>query len=72
MDVYSTFYSSPFYCYSYSFGELLVHGLFAKYNEEGKSFVNKYINLLSSGSTEIPEKLVRKVGINLNDKVLGK
>ncbi len=61
------FIHSPFYCYSYSFGELLVHGLFAKYNEEGKSFVKKYINLLSSGSTESPEKLVNKVGINLND-----
>ena len=61
------FIHSPFYCYSYSFGELLVHGLFAKYNKEGKSFVNKYMNLLSSGSTEIPEKLVKKVGIDLND-----
>ena len=61
------FIHSPFYCYSYSFGELLVHGLFAKYNEEGKSFVKKYISLLSSGSTESPEKLVNKVGINLND-----
>ena len=61
---------TPFYCYSYSFGELLVHGLFAKYNEEGKSFVNKYMNLLSSGSTEIPEKLGRKVGIELDKRLL--
>ena len=63
------FIHSPFYCYSYSFGELLVHGLFAKYEKEGSSFVDKYMNLLSSGSTEPPEKLVKKVGLNIQDPV---
>ena len=61
------FIHSPFYCYSYSFGELLVHGLFAKYKSEGKAFIPKYINLLSSGSTLSPEKLVSKVGIDISD-----
>ena len=59
------FIHSPFYCYSYSFGELLVHGLFAKYNENKKVFVKKYIELLSSGSTDSPEKLVKKIGLNI-------
>ena len=59
------FIHSPFYCYSYAFGELLVHGLFAKYNEEKKNFVNKYLSLLSSGSIESPENLVRKVGVDI-------
>tara|TARA_Y100001980_G_C14554902_1_gene342337 strand:+ start:990 stop:2765 length:1776 start_codon:yes stop_codon:yes gene_type:complete len=63
------FIHSPFYCYSYSFGELLVHGLFAKYEKEGSSFVDKYMNLLSSGSTEPPEKLVKKVGLNIQDPI---
>ncbi len=60
------FIHSPFYCYSYAFGELLVHGLFAKYDEGRTNFVNKYISLLSSGSTESPESLVKKVGIDIS------
>jgi len=59
------FIHSPFYCYSYSFGELLVHGLFAKYKEDGNSFVDKYIDLLSSGSTDTPEALVKKTGVDI-------
>ena len=59
------FIHSPFYCYSYSFGELLVHGLFAKYKEDGNSFVDKYIDLLSSGSTDTPEVLVKKTGVDI-------
>ena len=59
------FIHSPFYCYSYAFGELLVHGLFAQYKKEGSKFINKYITLLSSGSTGSPETLVKKVGIDI-------
>ena len=59
------FIHSPFYCYSYSFGELLVHGLFAKYQEDNKGFVKKYIELLSSGSTNSPETLVKKTGLDI-------
>jgi len=59
------FIHSPFYCYSYSFGELLVHGLFSKYNEDKKGFVKKYIELLSSGSTNSPEALVKKTGLDI-------
>ena len=59
------FIHSPFYCYSYSFGELLVHGLFAKYKEDNKGFVKKYIELLSSGSTNSPESLVKKTGLDI-------
>lgn len=62
------FIHSPFYCYSYSFGELLVHGLFAKYKEDKKDFVDKYIELLSSGSTDSPETLVSKIGLNIKNK----
>ena len=59
------FIHSPFYCYSYSFGELLVHGLFAKYKEDKKGFVKKYLELLSSGSTNSPEALVKKTGLDI-------
>jgi oligoendopeptidase F len=54
-----------FYCYSYAFGQLLVLALFRKYEEEGKAFIPKYIELLSSGCSDSPQALLAKVGIDL-------
>jgi len=51
------FIHSPFYCYAYSFGELLVIALYQKYQNERNLFVPRYIELLSSGGSEAPEKL---------------
>jgi len=61
------FIRSPFYCYAYAFGELLVLALFQKYNQEGAAFVPKYLELLASGSKESPAKLLAPLGINVND-----
>lgn len=59
------FIHAPFYCYAYSFGELLVLALYKQYLEEGKKFVPKYMDLLSSGGSESPEKLVTRVGVDI-------
>ena len=61
------FIHSPFYCYAYSFGELLVLSLYKKYLNERDSFVPKYIELLSSGGSDSPEKLLSRVGVNITD-----
>jgi len=61
------FIHSPFYCYAYSFGELLVLALYHKYLNEGNKFVPRYIELLSSGGSEAPEKLLERVGVNIKD-----
>ena len=61
------FIHSPFYCYAYSFGELLVIALYQKYLNQGKSFIPKYIEMLSSGGNDSPEKIVKKVGVNINN-----
>ena len=47
-------FASPFYCYAYSFGNLLVLALYRKYQQEGPSFVPKYLNLLATGGSESP------------------
>lgn len=62
------FIHSPFYCYAYSFGELLVLSLYKNYLEQGKSFIPKYIELLSAGGSEAPDLLVSRVGADINDK----
>jgi oligoendopeptidase F len=61
------FIHSPFYCYAYSFGELLVLSLYSKYINEGKVFVPRYIELLSSGGSDAPEVLLERVGVNIKD-----
>jgi Oligoendopeptidase F len=61
------FIHSPFYCYAYSFGELLVLALYNKYLKEGDAFVPRYIKLLSSGGSDAPEKLLACLGVDITD-----
>lgn len=61
------FIRSPFYCYAYAFGELLVLALFQKYKHEGEAFVPKYMELLASGGKEAPPKLLEALGVDIND-----
>lgn len=60
------FYHTPFYCYAYSFGNLLVLSLYQQYKKEGKSFIPKYIRILSSGGSEKPEKLLMAEEIDIS------
>jgi oligoendopeptidase F len=57
----------PFYCYAYSFGELLVLALVQKYKQDGPAFVPRYLDLLSSGGSDAPHKLLAKMGVDVND-----
>jgi oligoendopeptidase F len=59
------FYHSPFYCYAYSFGNLLVLSLYQQYREEGKSFISKYLKILSAGGSEKPETLLKDSGFDI-------
>ena len=38
------------------------------YEQEGKSFVPKYIDLLSSGGSDSPDNLLAKIGVDINDE----
>lgn len=61
------FINTPFYCYSYVFGELLVLALYAMYKEQGAPFVPKYVKLLESGSSAAPAELLAPLGANFRD-----
>jgi oligoendopeptidase F len=63
----SHFIHSRFYCYSYTFAELLVLSLFNKYLAEGETFVPKYVSILESGGSQSPADAVRAAGIDFND-----
>ncbi|HEX2988574.1 MAG TPA: M3 family oligoendopeptidase [Chloroflexota bacterium] len=53
-----------FYCYSYAFGHLLNFALYQSYMEKGDQFVPGYLELLSSGGRDRPEKLLEAVQMN--------
>ncbi len=59
------FYSTPFYVYAYSFGQLLVLALYEMYKREGESFKPKYLKILSYGGSESPAKILKEAGINI-------
>jgi oligoendopeptidase F len=61
------FIHSPFYCYAYSFGELLVIALYNRYLNEGDVFVPRYIELLSAGGSAAPDKLLAAVGVDITN-----
>ena len=62
------FYHTPFYCYAYSFGNLLALSLFQRYKKEGKDFVPSYIDILAAGGSKKPEKLLAEYGFNISSQ----
>ena len=58
------FYSS-FYVYKYATGFSAATSLSRQILEEGKPAVDRYINFLSSGSSDYPLELLKKAGVDL-------
>ena len=58
---------SPFYCYAYAFGELLVLALLRRYDAEGDAFVPRYLDLLRAGGSDTPHALLTRVGLDITD-----
>ncbi len=63
----SHFIHARFYCYSYTFAELLVLSLYGKYLEEGDAFIPTYVGILESGGSLSPADTVKPAGIDLAD-----
>jgi oligoendopeptidase F len=61
------FVHTPFYCYAYGFGELLVLALYEIYRREGASFVPRYLDLLAAGGSDTPERLLHRLGVDITD-----
>ena len=61
-------YQTPFYCYAYSFGQLLVLSLYRRYQEEGESFKPGYMKLLAYGGSARPEHILQEANINITEQ----
>ncbi|MCS6843599.1 MAG: M3 family oligoendopeptidase [Caldilineales bacterium] len=61
------FISVPGYVYAYAFGQLLVLALYARYQQVGGDFADRYIALLTAGGSQWPHELVKPLGVDLTD-----
>jgi oligoendopeptidase F len=55
----------PFYVYAYTFGQLLVLSLYRQYRAEGESFKPRYLQILSAGGSDSPERILQHAGIDM-------
>lgn len=60
-------FNTPFYCYAYSFGQLLVLALYRRYQQEGDAFKPGYFRLLSTGGAGRPAEMLRELDIDITD-----
>ena len=58
---------TPFYCYSYSFGQLLVLSLYQRFREQGAAFIPGYLRLLEYGGSARPQRILSEVGVDIGD-----
>ncbi len=60
-------YHTPFYCYAYSFGQLLVLALYRRFQQEGDAFKPGYLRLLAHGGSARPVEILQEAGIDIAD-----
>ncbi len=56
---------TPFYCYGYSFGDLLTMSLYQMYKEDPEENLPKIERVLSAGGSENPVELLAEVGMDI-------
>ncbi|MDP1975572.1 MAG: M3 family oligoendopeptidase [Alphaproteobacteria bacterium] len=62
------FIHTPFYVYAYAFGDCLVNSLYDTYLNKPDGFVEKYMELLSSGGIHHHKEALAPFGLDANDK----
>lgn len=64
----SHFIHSPFYVYSYAFGDCLVNSLYTSYlNDKSGDFEKKYIEMLKAGGTLHHKELLKPFGLDASN-----
>jgi oligoendopeptidase F len=59
------FVHSPFYCYAYAYGELMVLALLRQYDRDGSNFAPRYLELLRAGGSDTPQALLARIGLDV-------
>jgi oligoendopeptidase F len=61
-------YSTPFYVYAYTFGQLLVLSLYQQFKQEGDAFKPRYRKILATGGSKSPVQMLSEAGIDIYDQ----
>jgi oligoendopeptidase F len=61
------FMSTPGYVYAYAYGFLFALAIFRRYEQEGETMVEPYLEVLRAGGSKSPEELAQIVGLDLTD-----
>ncbi|HET7745107.1 MAG TPA: M3 family oligoendopeptidase [Gaiellaceae bacterium] len=61
------FIGTPGYVYAYAYGFLFALAIFRRYETEGDSMVEPYLELLRLGGSKPPQELAQIVGLDLTD-----
>jgi oligoendopeptidase F len=61
-------YHTPFYCYAYSFGQLLSMSLYHRHKVEGAAFAPELLKILSLGGSLPPGEILRQAGMDMADR----
>lgn len=67
----SHIFHTPFYCYTYAFGNIISLNLYQKYkvSENKEEFIKKYHQLLAAGGSDSPENLLYDIfGIKFDEE----
>lgn len=67
----SHIFESPFYCYTYAFGNIISLNIYQNYKDSDnkEEFIKKYHTLLAAGGSDTPENLLNDIfGIKFDDK----
>ncbi len=65
---YVSHFRSPFYVYSYAFGELLTRSIYAKQEKFGDKFEPLYLDLLKAGMTKNVIELLKPLDLDPTDE----
>lgn len=66
-ELYISRFYEPFYVYSYAFGELLTHGLYAQQKRLGRRFEPLYLDFLRAGRSQPLSKLLKPFRVDLTE-----
>src|SRR5688500_8124005 len=61
------FIGAPGYVYAYAFGYLFSLAIYRRYQEEGDSLVEPYLDLLRAGGSAPPAELASRLGFDIGD-----
>ena len=70
VELHPALHGTPGYVYAYAYGFLFALSIFRKYELEGESMVEPYLDVLRAGGSKPPEELAEIVGLDLTDPAI--